>query len=46
MELARFDTHALSAGRPLEGVEYQRGTLYGFEAREYLLAKWDRSCAY
>lgn len=46
MELARFDTHALSAGRPLEGVEYQRGTLHGFEAREYLLAKWDRSCAY
>lgn len=41
-----FDTHTLSAGRPLSGVEYQRGTLYGYEVREYLLMKWQHSCAY
>ncbi|WP_433361824.1 RNA-guided endonuclease IscB [Streptosporangium sp. CA-115845] len=46
VEKVSFDTHALSAGRPLEGVEYQRGTLAGYEVREYLLAKWGRTCAY
>ncbi|RSN51945.1 RNA-guided endonuclease IscB [Actinomadura sp. WAC 06369] len=46
VERVAFDTHALSAGRPLEGIEYQRGTLCGFEVREYLLAKWGRRCAY
>ena len=46
VERAAFDTHALSAGRPLEGVEYQRGTLHGYEVREYLLAKFDRACVY
>lgn len=46
VERVAFDTHALSAGRPLAGVEYQQGTLYGYEVREYLLAKWGRACAY
>ncbi|WP_030921291.1 RNA-guided endonuclease IscB [Streptosporangium amethystogenes] len=46
MEKVSFDTHALSAGKPLEGVEYQQGTLAGYEVREYLLAKWGRACAY
>lgn len=46
VERAVFDTHALSAGRSLNGVEYQHGTLHGFEIREYLLAKWKRCCAY
>ncbi|MEU8036797.1 RNA-guided endonuclease IscB [Streptosporangium sp. NPDC049078] len=46
VEKVSFDTHTLSAGRPLEGVEYQRGTLAGYEVREYLLAKWGRACAY
>ncbi|MEV4381944.1 RNA-guided endonuclease IscB [Streptosporangium sp. NPDC049644] len=46
VEKVSFDTHALSAGRPLEGVEYQQGTLAGYEVREYLLAKWGRACAY
>ncbi|MER5622180.1 RNA-guided endonuclease IscB [Streptosporangium sp. NPDC002544] len=46
VERVAFDTHALSAGRPLQGVEYQRGTLAGYEVREYLLAKWGRACAY
>ncbi|MGN9842332.1 RNA-guided endonuclease IscB [Nonomuraea sp. H19] len=46
VERVAFDVHALSASRPLEGVEYQQGTLYGYEVREYLLAKWGRRCAY
>ncbi|MGP3913114.1 RNA-guided endonuclease IscB [Nonomuraea sp. 10N515B] len=46
VERAAFDIASLGAGRPLEGVEYQRGTLHGFEVREYLLAKWRRRCAY
>ncbi|WP_306370478.1 RNA-guided endonuclease IscB [Nocardiopsis sp. CC223A] len=46
VERVAFDTHALSAGEPLEGVEYQHGTLHGFEVREYLLAKFDRTCVY
>ncbi|WP_017590069.1 RNA-guided endonuclease IscB [Nocardiopsis ganjiahuensis] len=46
VERLAFDTHALSAGKPLEGVEYQQGTLAGFEVREYLLAKFDRACVY
>ncbi|MEU8037706.1 RNA-guided endonuclease IscB [Streptosporangium sp. NPDC049078] len=46
VERVAFDTHALSAGKPLKGVEYQQGTLAGYEVREYLLAKWGRVCAY
>ncbi|MEQ4716065.1 RNA-guided endonuclease IscB [Nonomuraea sp. B19D2] len=46
LERVAFDTHALTAGKPLEGVEYQHGTLHGTEVREYLLAKWGRRCAY
>ncbi|WP_440069272.1 RNA-guided endonuclease IscB [Streptosporangium sp. OZ121] len=46
VEKAAFDTHTMSAGRPLEEVQYQQGTLAGYEVREYLLAKWGRTCAY
>ena len=46
VERVAFDVHAISAGRPLEGAEYRHGTLYGTEAREYLLAKRVRACAY
>jgi 5-methylcytosine-specific restriction endonuclease McrA len=46
MEHAAFDTHAMSEGRSLRAVEYRKGTLAGTEIREYLLAKWKRSCAY
>lgn len=45
MELVRFDMQALE-NPEIEGAEYQRGTLYGTEIREYLLAKWDHACAY
>ena len=45
MELVRFDMQALE-NPEIEGAEYQNGTLAGSELREYLLAKWDRACAY
>ena len=46
VERVAFDTHALSAGRPLESADYQQGTLAGYEVREYLLAKFGRACVY
>ncbi|WP_235034001.1 HNH endonuclease, partial [Pantoea sp. 18069] len=30
----------------IDGIEYQQGTLFGYELREYLLEKWGRQCAY
>lgn len=44
-ELVRFDTQALT-NPEIQGVEYQQGTLFGYELREYLLEKWERTCAY
>lgn len=44
-ELVRFDMQALESP-DIEGAAYQRGTLFGTEVREYLLAKWNRQCAY
>ena len=44
-ELVRFDTQ-LMQNPEIAGVEYQHGTLYGTEVREYLLEKWHRTCAY
>jgi len=45
MELVRFDL-ALLQTPLIEGVEYQRGTLWGTEVRQYVLAKWQHRCAY
>ena len=44
-ELVRFDMQALQ-NPEISGVEYQQGTLFGYELREYLLEKWGRQCAY
>lgn len=44
-ELVRFDTQALQ-NPEISGVEYQQGTLFGYEVKEYLLEKWNRQCAY
>ena len=30
----------------ISGIEYQQGTLLGYELREYLLEKWQRKCTY
>jgi len=45
MELVKFDTQAMQHPE-ISGVEYQQGTLAGYEIREYLLEKWSRTCAY
>jgi len=44
-ELVRFDTQALQ-NPEISGIEYQQGELAGYEVREYLLEKWQRTCAY
>ncbi|MDR5898449.1 RNA-guided endonuclease IscB [Halomonas vilamensis] len=44
-ELVHFDTQKLE-NPEISGVEYQQGTLLGYEVREYLLEKWGRECAY
>jgi 5-methylcytosine-specific restriction endonuclease McrA len=43
--LHRFDTQALQHPG-ISGIEYQRGELFGYEVREYLLETWGRCCAY
>jgi 5-methylcytosine-specific restriction endonuclease McrA len=45
VESVRFDMQALE-NPDIEGLEYQRGTLFGAELWEYLLEKWGRRCAY
>jgi 5-methylcytosine-specific restriction endonuclease McrA len=44
-ELVRFDMQLLD-NPEISGVEYQQGTLAGYEVREYLLEKFQRRCAY
>jgi 5-methylcytosine-specific restriction endonuclease McrA len=44
-ELVRFDMQQMQ-NPEITGVEYQQGTLAGYELREYLLEKWGRECAY
>jgi 5-methylcytosine-specific restriction endonuclease McrA len=45
LELVKFDTQKM-VNPEIRGVEYQQGTLYGYEVREYLLEKLGRKCAY
>jgi len=45
MELVRFDIQ-LMENAEISGVEYQQGSLMGYEVRQYLLEKWGRKCAY
>jgi len=44
-ERVRFDMQILQ-NPEISGVEYQQGTLAGYEVREYLLEKWHHACAY
>ena len=44
-ELVRFDAQKLQDPE-ISGTEYQQGTLYQYEVREYLLEKFNRTCAY
>ena len=45
VENVKFDTQKLQ-NPEVSGVEYQQGTLFGFEVREYLLEKFERRCVY
>ena len=45
VETVRFDMQQM-VNPEISGVEYQQGTLAGYELREYLLEKWQRRCAY
>ena len=45
MELIRFDTQKM-INPEIQGTEYQRGELFGYEVREYLLEKFNRTCVY
>lgn len=45
VETVRFDMQKL-VNPEISGVQYQQGTLQGYEVREYLLEKWQRQCAY
>ena len=45
VQLGRYDTQALQ-GPEIRGVEYQHGTLLGYEVREYLLEKFGHRCVY
>lgn len=44
-ELVKFDTQKLQNSE-ISGIEYQQGTLYQYEVREYLLEKFNRTCVY
>src|SRR5436190_1522428 len=45
LERVKFDMQLLENAE-ISGVEYQQGTLQGYEVREYLLEKWGRHCVY
>jgi 5-methylcytosine-specific restriction endonuclease McrA len=45
VETVRFDTQKL-LNPQISGSEYQRGTLFSYELREYLLEKFERTCVY
>lgn len=44
-ELVRFDLQQME-NPEVSSIEYQQGTLFGYEVREYLLNKWERKCTY
>jgi hypothetical protein len=45
VESVRFNSQLLQNPQ-IGGIEYQQGTLAGYEVREYLLQKWGRQCVY
>jgi len=44
-EAVLFDTQQLQ-NPEIVGIEYQQGNLFGDEVKEYVLEKWQRTCAY
>jgi len=45
IEVAKFDCHKL-VNPEINGIEYQQGTLQGYNIRQYLLEKWHYRCVY
>ncbi|MEM1394126.1 MAG: RNA-guided endonuclease IscB [Cyanobacteria bacterium P01_H01_bin.150] len=45
IEKVKFDMQQMQNPEN-RGVEYQQGTLWGYQVREYLLEKWGRECTY
>lgn len=45
IEQVKFDPQKMM-NPEISGIQYQQGTLCGYETREYLLEKWGRKCAY
>jgi len=45
VEIASFDTQKMASSL-IEGVEYQHGTLFGYEVKQYLLTLHKHKCAY
>lgn len=45
VEIGSFDTQKMQ-NPEISGISYQQGTLFGYELREYMLEKWQRTCAY
>jgi 5-methylcytosine-specific restriction endonuclease McrA len=45
VEVVKFDLQQMEQPE-ISGREYQQGTLAGYEVREYLLEKWQRTCTY
>ncbi|MBE9228559.1 RRXRR domain-containing protein [Phormidium sp. LEGE 05292] len=44
-ELVKFDTQKMM-NPEVNGIEYQRGELWGYEVRQYLLEKFNHTCVY
>jgi 5-methylcytosine-specific restriction endonuclease McrA len=45
LELVKFDLQQME-NPEINEIEYQQGTLHGYEIRQYLLEKWDHACSY
>ncbi len=45
IEVAKFDQQKMR-NPEIEGIEYQHGTLYGYNVKHYLLEKFDYQCVY
>ena len=45
IEDVKFDMQKMQ-NPEISGIEYQQGTLFGYEVREYLLEKFNRTCVY
>lgn len=45
VEIASFDMQKMRDPE-ITGISYQQGSLFGYQVREYILAKWHKTCVY